>query len=124
VGTDAGRFVVRGSGRLSDPGRDGVPLLEQVDTQGRTRLDFAAEVREFLKTVSWGDVPAPASSDLGKLFKAPPEGAWASVSSFDNSPSIRYSTVHGAKGMEFPGAVLVLSDGLRAGSVSEAAANT
>lgn len=84
-----------------------------LDAQSKTRLDFAAEVREFLKTASWGDGPAPASSDLGKLFKAPPEVAWASVSSFGNSPSIRYSTVHGVKGMEFPGVVLVLPDRLR-----------
>ncbi|MFJ8793675.1 UvrD-helicase domain-containing protein [Streptomyces sp. NPDC102462] len=89
-----------------------------LDAQGKTRLDFAAEVREFLKTASWGDGPAPASSDLGKLFKAPPEAAWAGVSSFGNSPSIRYSTVHGVKGMEFPGVVLVLPDRLRVDPVT------
>lgn len=89
-----------------------------LDAQGKTRLDFAAEVREFLKTAGWGDGPAPASSDLGKLFKAPPEAAWAGVSSFGNSPSIRYSTVHGVKGLEFPGVVLVLPDRLRVDPVT------
>jgi len=84
-----------------------------------TRGDFAASVRDSLKTANWGDGPAPASSDLGKLFKAPSEGAWASLASLSKSPSIRYSTVHGVKGMEFTGVVLVLPDRLRVDRITE-----
>ncbi|WP_328732829.1 ATP-binding domain-containing protein [Streptomyces caniferus] len=85
----------------------------------KPRGAFAAEVRDFFKTAGWGELPSPASSDLGRLFKAPSEGAWASAASFGNSPSIRYSTVHGVKGMEFPGVVLVLPDRLRVDRVTE-----
>ncbi|MEU8522211.1 3'-5' exonuclease [Streptomyces sp. NPDC048577] len=58
-------------------------------------------------------------SRVGTLFKAPTEGAWASVASFGNGPTIRYSTVHGVKGMEFPGVVLVLPDKLRVDRVTD-----
>ncbi|WP_406123664.1 UvrD-helicase domain-containing protein [Streptomyces canus] len=90
-----------------------------LDAERKARLDFAAEVRDFLKSANWGDAPAPASSDLGRLFKAPSEGDWASVASFGSCPSMRYSTVHGVKGMEFPGVVLVLPDRLRVDRVTE-----
>jgi len=84
-----------------------------------TRSDSAASVRDSLKTADWGTVSAPASTTLGNLFKAPSEGAWAGVSSYGNKPVIRYSTVHGVKGMEFPGVVLVLPDRLRVDTVTE-----
>ncbi|MFE0872823.1 UvrD-helicase domain-containing protein [Streptomyces rochei] len=90
-----------------------------LNTEGKTRLNFAASVRDFLKTADWGNVSAPASNDLGALFKAPSEGAWASVATFGNSPTIHYSTVHGVKGMEFPGVVLVLPERLRVDRVTE-----
>ncbi|MFG3048175.1 UvrD-helicase domain-containing protein [Streptomyces sp. NPDC048241] len=90
-----------------------------LNTEGKTRLNFAASVRDFLRTADWGSVSAPASNNLGTLFKAPSEGAWASVASFGNSPTIRYSTVHGVKGMEFPGVVLVLPDRLRVDRVTD-----
>ncbi|MQL61899.1 ATP-dependent helicase [Streptomyces vinaceus] len=96
-----------------------VRLALSLDAEGKTRSDFAALVRDSLKMADWGNVPAPASSDLGNLFKAPSEGAWAGVASFGNNPSIRYSTVHGVKGMEFPGVVLVLPDRLRVDKVTE-----
>ncbi|MER8156909.1 UvrD-helicase domain-containing protein [Streptomyces sp. NPDC094472] len=96
-----------------------VRLALSLDAEGKTRSDFAASVRDSLKTADWGTVLAPASSDLGNLFKAPSEGAWAGVASFGNNPSIRYSTVHGVKGMEFPGVVLVLPDRLRVDKVTE-----
>lgn len=90
-----------------------------LDAADKPRAVFAAEVRDFLKKANWGEVPPPVSSDLGKLFKAPSEGDWASVASFGNGPSIRYSTVHGVKGMEFPGVVLVLPDRLRVDRLTE-----
>jgi hypothetical protein len=96
-----------------------VRLALSLDAEGMTRSDFAASVRDSLKTADWGNVPAPASSALGNLFKAPSEGAWAGVASFGNEPTIRYSTVHGVKGMEFPGVVLVLPDRLRVDKVTE-----
>ncbi|MFE3947195.1 hypothetical protein ACFXPV_35860 [Streptomyces sp. NPDC059118] len=96
-----------------------VRLALGLDAEGKIRGDFAASARDSLKTADWGNMPAPASSDLGNLFKAPSEGAWASVASSGNSPSIRYSTVHGVKGMEFPGVVLVLPDRLRVNRVTE-----
>ncbi|MEU9413072.1 UvrD-helicase domain-containing protein [Streptomyces sp. NPDC048281] len=89
-----------------------------LDASGMTRGEFAASVRESLKAAGWGDGPAPTASDLGNLFKAPSEDAWASVASFDSGPSIRYSTVHGVKGMEFTGVVLVLPDRLRVDRVT------
>ncbi|EGG48289.1 DNA helicase-2/ATP-dependent DNA helicase PcrA [Streptomyces canus] len=96
-----------------------VRMILSLDAKGKSRADFAAEVRNFLKTADWGGGPAPTASDLGKLFKAPSEAAWASVASFGNSPSIRYSTVHGVKGMEFPGVVLVLPERLRVDKATE-----
>ncbi|WP_435239788.1 UvrD-helicase domain-containing protein [Streptomyces sp. YPW6] len=90
-----------------------VRLALGLDAEGKTRGDFAASVRNSLKAADWGHMAAPSSSDLGNLFKAPSEHAWASVASFGSNPSIRYSTVHGVKGMEFPGVVLVLPDRLR-----------
>lgn len=51
--------------------------------------------------------------------KAPSEAAWASIASFGNSPSIRYSTVHGVKGMEFTGVVLALPERLRVDRLTE-----
>lgn len=96
-----------------------VRMALRLNAEGKSRGDFAASVRDFLKTADWGNVPTPASSDLGNLFKAPPEEAWTNVAGFSNSPTIRYSTVHGVKGMEFPGVVLVLPDRLRADQVTE-----
>lgn len=96
-----------------------VRMALSLDAEGKSRGDFAAEVRDFLKMADWGDGPAPAASDLGNLFKAPSEAAWASVASFGSSPSIRYSTVHGVKGMEFTGVVLVLPERLRLDRVTE-----
>ena len=96
-----------------------VRLALGLDAEGKTRADFAASAREWLKMADWGNMSVPASSDLGNLFKAPSEGAWASVASFGNTPSIRYSTVHGVKGMEFPGVVLVLPERLRIDRVTE-----
>ncbi|RZD71851.1 hypothetical protein C0Q57_06025 [Streptomyces albidoflavus] len=96
-----------------------VRMALRLNTEGKTRLNFAASVRDFLRTADWGNVPAPAPNDLGTLFKAPSERAWASVASFGNSPTIRYSTVHGVKGMEFPGVVLVLPDRLRVDRVTD-----
>ncbi|MFD3566017.1 UvrD-helicase domain-containing protein [Streptomyces sp. NPDC058667] len=96
-----------------------VRMALALDAEGKTRLAFAAEVRDFLKAADWGYIAGPAASDLGNLFKAPSEGAWAGVASFGSSPSIRYSTVHGVKGMEFPGVVMVLPDRLRVNQVTE-----
>ncbi|MER0485139.1 hypothetical protein ABR737_43640 [Streptomyces sp. Edi2] len=39
--------------------------------------------------------------------------AWAGVAGFGTTPAVRHSTVHGVKGMEFPGVVLVLPERLR-----------
>ncbi|MFD4923100.1 UvrD-helicase domain-containing protein [Streptomyces goshikiensis] len=95
-----------------------VRLALSLDAGGMSRGDFAATVRDSLKAADWGHLSAPTSGDLGSLFRAPPEDAWASVASFGNNPSIRYSTVHGVKGMEFPGVVLVLPDRLRVDRVT------
>ncbi|MER6432128.1 ATP-dependent helicase [Streptomyces sp900105245] len=96
-----------------------VRLALSLDAEGKSRGDFAASVRDSLKTADWGNMSAPASSHLGNLFKAPSEEVWASLARFGNSPSIRHSTVHGVKGMEFPGVVLVLPDRLRVNRVTE-----
>ncbi|SKA35384.1 Superfamily I DNA or RNA helicase [Marinactinospora thermotolerans DSM 45154] len=91
-----------------------VRLAVGLDATGKTRQAFAAEVRDFLAAVDWGDVPSPDSSTLGRLFRAPPEEVWASVTRSGTVPRIRHSTVHGVKGMEFPGVVLVLPERLKA----------
>ncbi|MFI2116703.1 UvrD-helicase domain-containing protein [Streptomyces rubiginosohelvolus] len=96
-----------------------VRLALGLDAQGKTRGDFAASLRNSLKTADWGDLSAPAPNDLGNLFKAPSEDAWASIASFGSTPSIRYSTVHGVKGMQFPGVVLVLPHKLRVDRITE-----
>ncbi|MDF3142933.1 MULTISPECIES: UvrD-helicase domain-containing protein [unclassified Streptomyces] len=96
-----------------------VRMAISLDAEGRAKQKFAVEVRDFMKTADWGDVAPPSSSDLGKLFKAPSDGAWTSVASFGNSPMIRFSTVHGVKGMEFPGVVLVLPEKLRVDRITE-----
>ena len=90
-----------------------------LNADGRTRQAFAAEVRDFLKTAEWPHATAPTINDLGNLFKAPPESAWASIANYGNSPSVRYSTVHGVKGMEFRGIVLIMPDRLRIDPVTE-----
>ncbi|QYX76127.1 ATP-dependent helicase [Streptomyces akebiae] len=91
----------------------------QLDAEGKTRQVFAAEVRDYLKTADWGAVTPPAAGDVSNLFKAPSEKDWTGISGFGNSPSIRYSTVHGVKGMEFRGVVLVLPDRLREDQVTK-----
>ncbi|SFO06603.1 UvrD/REP helicase N-terminal domain-containing protein [Streptomyces sp. cf124] len=97
-----------------------VRLALSLDAEGKTRTGFAASVRDSLKTADWGSVSAPASSDLGNLFKAPSEGAWAGVGGFGNNPSIRYSTVHGVKGLEFPGVVPGVSPSRRSSALCSA----
>ncbi|MCX4856601.1 UvrD-helicase domain-containing protein [Streptomyces canus] len=97
-----------------------VRMAISLDAEGKTKQTFAAEVREFLKAAAWDDATPPAASDLSKLFSAPrKDDAWASVASFGNSPAIHYSTVHGVKGMEFRGVVLVLPDRLRKDRITE-----
>jgi superfamily I DNA/RNA helicase len=96
-----------------------VRMALELDAECKTRHAFAAEVRDLLKAANWGETEQPSSGDLGNLFKAPTDGAWASVASFGNRPAIRHSTVHGVKGMEFPGVVLVLPERLRADRITE-----
>ncbi|MBD0740535.1 UvrD-helicase domain-containing protein [Streptomyces sp. CBMA29] len=90
-----------------------------LNANGMTRQAFAADVRDFLKAAEWPRATAPTTSNLGNLFKAPSESDWASISSSRPGPSMRFSTVHGVKGMEFRGVVLVLPDRLRVDAATE-----
>lgn len=96
-----------------------VRMAVVLDAEGKTAKEFAVEVREFLKTADWGDATPPAAGDLGNLFKAPREVDWGNVASLGDNPLIPYSTVHGVKGMEFPGVVLVLPDTPRSKATDE-----
>ncbi|MFF6783743.1 UvrD-helicase domain-containing protein [Streptomyces sp. NPDC012510] len=96
-----------------------VRMAMSLHAEPKAKQTFAAEVRDFMKRADWGDVAPPSSGDLGKLFKAPSDEAWTSVAGFGNSPAIPFSTVHGVKGMEFPGVVLVLPERLRVDRVTE-----
>ncbi|MEU9369518.1 ATP-dependent helicase [Streptomyces avermitilis] len=96
-----------------------VRMAISLDAEGKTRQAFAAEVRNFMRSADWGDVVPPSAGGLGKLFKAPSDGLWAGVAGFGNSPTIRFSTVHGVKGKEFPGVVLVLPEKLRVDRVTD-----
>lgn len=87
-----------------------VRMSVALDAEGKTRQDFATGVRDFLKDADWGDLTPPVSGYLGGLFRAPKEDVWVKVTSLGDDPLIPYSTVHGVKGMEFPGVVLVLPD--------------
>ncbi|MET9664982.1 ATP-dependent helicase [Streptomyces sp. NPDC006475] len=90
-----------------------------LNAEGKVRQVFAAEVRAFLKAADWGEIAPPIPGNLSNLFKAPTEKDWAGVACFGNGPSIRHSTIHGVKGMEFPGVVLVLPDRLREDPVTK-----
>ncbi|MER6284438.1 ATP-dependent helicase [Streptomyces sviceus] len=96
-----------------------VRLVMGMSTEGKSRQAFAAEVRDFLKNADWGDVQPPDASDLSNLYKAPTNDEWSNIESSDKGPAVRFSTVHGVKGKEFPGVVLVLPDRLRADQVTE-----
>ncbi|WP_329101605.1 UvrD-helicase domain-containing protein [Streptomyces sp. NBC_01439] len=96
-----------------------VRMAVALDAEGKTRQGFATEVRDFLKDANWGDLNPPVSGDLGGLFRAPKEDVWANVASLGDDPLIPYSTVHGVKGMEFPGVVLVLPDTPRSKATEE-----
>ncbi|KIZ14950.1 UvrD-helicase domain-containing protein [Streptomyces natalensis] len=96
-----------------------VRMALALDPTGQSKQVFAAEVRAFLKTASWGVVPPPDPAVLSRLFKAPLDSAWAGVAGFGITPAVRHSTVHGVKGMEFPGVVLVLPERLRVHPVTE-----
>ncbi|MGY4958565.1 UvrD-helicase domain-containing protein [Streptomyces nigrescens] len=96
-----------------------VRMAISLDAEGKSKQVFAAEVRDVMKAADWGDVPPPNVRDLGKLFRAPSDASWASVSGFRNDPTVRFSTVHGVKGMEFRGVVLVLPERLRVDRITE-----
>lgn len=96
-----------------------VRMVVALDAEGKTAKEFAVAVRGFLKDADWGDTTAPATGDLGNLFKAPTEAAWGTVAMLGDDPLIPYSTVHGVKGMEFRGVVLVLPDRMRKDNVTE-----
>ncbi|WP_405861077.1 ATP-dependent helicase [Streptomyces sp. NBC_01515] len=96
-----------------------VRMAVALDAEGKTAKEFAVEVREFLKTADWGDATPPVPGDLGNLFKAPKEVDWGNVSNLGDNPLIPYSTVHGVKGMEFPGVVLVLPETPRSKATDE-----
>lgn len=96
-----------------------VRMAVALEADGKTRQAFAVEVREFLKLANWDDVTPPVHGDLGGLFRAPSEDNWAGVSALREKPLVPYSTVHGVKGLEFPGVVLVLPEKLRKDGVTE-----
>ncbi|MEU5382016.1 ATP-dependent helicase [Streptomyces sp. NPDC005968] len=96
-----------------------VRMALSLDAEGKTREAFAAEVRDFMRTAEWGDAKPPSAGDLGKLFRAPTQTDWASVSTSGAGPTVRFSTVHGVKGKEYPGVVLVLPDRLRVDALTE-----
>ncbi|WP_331735569.1 ATP-dependent helicase (plasmid) [Streptomyces sp. NBC_01166] len=95
-----------------------VRMAISLDTHGKTRDVFAAEVRAFLRTAEWGNAKAPSSGSLGRLFRAPNESVWDGVVSTSTGPAIAFSTVHGVKGKEYPGVVLVLPERLRVDDVT------
>lgn len=95
-----------------------VRMAIALEADGKTGKEFAAEVRTFLKAANWGDLQPPAQADLGGVFRAPTEDAWSDVSAMRAKPLIAYSTVHGVKGAEFPGVVLVLPSTLRKDDVT------
>ncbi|WP_217161954.1 ATP-dependent helicase [Streptomyces sp. AC512_CC834] len=85
----------------------------------RTRNTFAAEVRTYLRDADWADICPPNTTDLGRLFKAPNEATWTRTTSTGTEPLMRFSTVHGVKGRQYPGVVLVVPDRLRTDNATE-----
>ncbi|MFE3380423.1 UvrD-helicase domain-containing protein [Streptomyces anulatus] len=96
-----------------------VRMALRLNTADRTRNTFAAEVRTYLRDADWGDTRPPATTDLGKLFKAPNEATWTRTASTGAEPLMRFSTVHGVKGRQYPGVVLVVPDRLRTDNTTE-----
>ncbi|MFE3519393.1 UvrD-helicase domain-containing protein [Streptomyces sp. NPDC059166] len=96
-----------------------VRMALRLDAADRTRNAFAAEVRTYLRDADWGGTHPPNTADLGGLFRAPNEATWTNATSTSAEPLMRFSTVHGVKGRQYPGVVLVVPDRLRTDAVTE-----
>lgn len=83
-----------------------VRLAVAIDPTGNSARDFAERVRAHVRRMDWpaGVIPR---NDLGSLFKAPSEAAWAGAGGEETS-SQAWATIHSVKGREFPGVVIIL----------------
>ncbi|WP_181011283.1 ATP-dependent helicase [Streptomyces sp. SM10] len=96
-----------------------VRMALRLDAADTTRNTFATDVRTYLRDADWGDTRPPNTSELGGLFRAPNDATWTSIASTGAEPLMRFSTVHGVKGRQYPGVVLVVPERLRTDTATE-----
>ena len=68
--------------------------------------EYASKLREFLGRVKW-----PRSLSPGRLsdqLKAPREGQWSKLAPASSEMGLSWSSIHAAKGKEFPAVALVI----------------
>ncbi len=96
-----------------------VRISISLDAADKTRDAFAEEVRNVLKAVDWHHLDPPTARAIGSMYKAPSEKAWGGIVHLRQSPLIPYSTVHGVKGLEFPGVVLIIPEAPKSKATEE-----
>ncbi|WP_274562401.1 UvrD-helicase domain-containing protein [Streptomyces spiramyceticus] len=84
-------------------------LCQALDPHGMTAAQFSAAVRARVTGLDW----PPHLTVSSSLFRAPAAGKWSELLKSEVSAVLPFSTIHGAKGLEFPAVALVLSDRLR-----------
>jgi hypothetical protein len=80
---------------------------------------FAEEVRNFLKNVDWSHLDPPTARTIGSMYKVPSEKSWGGIAHLRESPLVPCSTVHGVKGMEFRGVVLIIPEAPKSKATEE-----
>lgn len=96
-----------------------VRISISLDATEKPRGVFAEEVRTFLKNAEWGHLDAPTVRSIGSMYKAPSEKSWGSITHLTVSPLVPYSTIHGVKGMEFRGVVLIIPEAPKSKATEE-----
>ncbi|MDX3695975.1 ATP-dependent helicase [Streptomyces europaeiscabiei] len=96
-----------------------VRLSVSLNATQTTRTTFAAEARDFLNNSDWGSVKPPKAQDISNLYKAPSENAWSGVTDLKEGPAVPYATVHGVKGLEFRGVVLIIPEAPKSKATDE-----
>ncbi|MEU5156141.1 UvrD-helicase domain-containing protein [Glycomyces sp. NPDC021274] len=91
-----------------------VRMAVSLSAQGKTRGQFAREVRDYFRDVQWTELKpvAPELDGLGNLIQAPTEEVWNGMSN-RGQLLVQCSTVHGVKGREFKGVGIVIPSSLR-----------
>ncbi|MFH9178697.1 UvrD-helicase domain-containing protein [Streptomyces albogriseolus] len=96
-----------------------VRISISLDATEKPRDAFAEEVRIFLKNVEWGHLGTPTARSIGSMYKAPSEKSWSGITHLTVSPLVPYSTVHGVKGLEFRGVVLIIPEAPKSKATEE-----